>query len=42
LNVDPQPLAQEIRRSLGAKLPEVWSPSVKPFADQRVSASDAV
>jgi hypothetical protein len=41
LNVDPQPLAEEIRRSLGAKLPEVWSPSVKPFADRRVSASDA-
>jgi hypothetical protein len=29
LNVDPQPLAEEIRRSLGAKLPEVWSPRIK-------------
>ncbi len=33
LNVDPQPLAQEIRRSLGPKLPQVWSPRVETPLD---------
>ena len=27
LHADPQPLAEEIRRSLGPRLPEVWSPA---------------
>ncbi len=29
LHADPQPLAEEIRRSLGPRLPEVWSPVPK-------------
>jgi hypothetical protein len=34
LKIDPQPLAEEIRRSLGPKLPQVWSPRVDtPVAD---------
>jgi hypothetical protein len=38
LHVDPQPLAEEIRRSLGAKLPEVWSPRSKAGLDQSLPA----
>jgi hypothetical protein len=33
MTVDPHPLAEEIRRSLGEKLPEVWSPRVNALAD---------
>jgi hypothetical protein len=40
LNADPQPLAEEIRRSLGAKLPEVWSPHIEVSADQSVPAAN--
>jgi len=40
LHVDPQPLATEIRRSLGPKLPQVWSPRVEtPLAEDRIEAS---
>jgi hypothetical protein len=39
LNVDPQPLAEEIRRSLGPKLPQVWSPRIDVFVDRSTRAS---
>ncbi|WP_419759580.1 rhamnan synthesis F family protein [Acidisoma sp.] len=40
LNVDPQPLAEEIRRSLGERLPAVWSPRMKAQMDQLGQATD--
>ena len=42
LHADPHPLAEEIRRSLGAKLPEVWSPHIEGPADESVAASAAI
>ena len=39
LNADPQPLADDIRRSLGPRLPEVWSPHSKEPADYTGSAA---
>jgi hypothetical protein len=39
LNADPQPLAEEIRRSLGTRLPKVWSPHIEAEGDQSTSAS---
>jgi Rhamnan synthesis protein F len=38
MQVDPQPLAEEIRRSLGPKLPEVWSPRMEPPLDRPIPA----
>jgi hypothetical protein len=34
LTVDPHPLAEEIRRSLGPRLPEVWSPYLEAALDR--------
>ncbi len=34
LHADPQPLADDIRRSLGARLPEIWSPVAKEPAER--------
>ena len=39
LNADPQPLAAEIRRSLGDKLPEVWSPQIHVPSERVASRS---
>lgn len=39
LKADPQPLAAEIRRSLGTRLPEVWSPPSPLHAHPRKTAA---